>query len=85
MYKNLRKKNGGEGGIRTHGTFPYNGFQDRHLQPLGHLSITFANYTRYFFFCQMFNFEILSFNIFKCIFFLLLGRVDKVFFIKKFL
>lgn len=29
----------GEGGIRTHGTFRINGFQDRRLQPLGHLSM----------------------------------------------
>lgn len=34
----LRDQNG-EGGIRTHGTgLPYNGFQDRLLKPLGHLS-----------------------------------------------
>ena len=37
-YQYFPKKNGGEGGIRTHGTLPHNGFQDRHLQPLGHLS-----------------------------------------------
>ena len=30
---------GGESGIRTHGTLPHAGFQDRCLQPLGHLSI----------------------------------------------
>ena len=30
---------GGESGIRTHGTGDrYNGFRDRRLQPLGHLS-----------------------------------------------
>lgn len=29
---------GGEGGIRTHGTLLFNGFQDRLLKPLGHLS-----------------------------------------------
>ncbi len=29
----------GEGGIRTPGTFRYSGFQDRRLQPLGHLSM----------------------------------------------
>jgi len=30
---------GGEGGIRTHGTVkPHNGFRDRRLRPLGHLS-----------------------------------------------
>ncbi len=28
----------GEGGIRTHGTLRLNGFQDRLLRPLGHLS-----------------------------------------------
>ena len=31
-------KNNGEGGIRTHGTFRYTGFRDRHDQPLCHLS-----------------------------------------------
>ena len=30
---------GGKGGIRTHGTLLLNGFQDRLLKPLGHLSI----------------------------------------------
>ena len=30
---------GGESGIRTHGELPHAGFQDRYLQPLGHLSI----------------------------------------------
>ena len=29
---------GGEGGIRTHGTSRYNGFRDRPIQPLSHLS-----------------------------------------------
>ena len=29
---------GGESGIRTHGCFHIAGFQDRCLQPLGHLS-----------------------------------------------
>lgn len=29
---------GREGGIRTHGTLLYDGFQDRFLKPLGHLS-----------------------------------------------
>jgi hypothetical protein len=29
---------GGEGGIRTHGTFRYDSFQDCCLKPLGHLS-----------------------------------------------
>ena len=28
----------GERGIRTPGAFRHNGFQDRHLRPLGHLS-----------------------------------------------
>ena len=32
------KKCGGESGIRTHGCFHIAGFQDRFLQPLGHLS-----------------------------------------------
>ena len=31
-------KIGGEGGIRTHGTFPFSGFQDRRNRPLCHLS-----------------------------------------------
>ena len=30
--------NGGEGGIRTPGPSRVNGFQDRRLKPLGHLS-----------------------------------------------
>lgn len=30
---------GGEGGIRTLGTLPHAGFQDRYLKPLGHLSV----------------------------------------------
>jgi hypothetical protein len=30
--------NGGEGGIRTPGSLRFNGFQDRRLKPLGHLS-----------------------------------------------
>src|SRR5579859_741484 len=29
---------GGEGGIRTHGRFPYTCFPSMHLRPLGHLS-----------------------------------------------
>lgn len=29
---------GGEGGIRTHGTARFNGFQDRRFRPLSHLS-----------------------------------------------
>ncbi len=32
--------NGGEGGIRTHGTLRYNGFRDRPIRPLWHLSGT---------------------------------------------
>ena len=31
---------GGESGIRTHGWLPIAGFQDRCLQPLGHLSVS---------------------------------------------
>ena len=31
---------GGEGGIRTLGESPHDGFQDRYHQPLGHLSIS---------------------------------------------
>ena len=30
---------GGESGIRTHGTLPYDGFRNRCLRPLGHLSM----------------------------------------------
>ncbi len=37
---------GGEGGIRTPGRLPVNGFQDRRLQPLGHLSVLYL--ARYF-------------------------------------
>ncbi len=37
-------KLGGEGGIRTHGTFPHGGFQDRCLKPLGHLSLAEEGY-----------------------------------------
>ena len=33
----------GAGGIRTPGTFRYNGFQDRRLKPLGHCSTYFKN------------------------------------------
>ena len=35
-------KFGGESGIRTHGDFRLAGFQDRFLQPLGHLSIVIS-------------------------------------------
>ena len=34
-----REVNGGEGGIRTPGTLRYNGFQDRRIRPLCHLSV----------------------------------------------
>ena len=30
---------GGEGGIRTHGPFQDNGFRDRPIRPLSHLSV----------------------------------------------
>jgi hypothetical protein len=33
---------GGEGGIRTHGGLPLNGFQDRRFRPLSHLSVVFG-------------------------------------------
>ena len=33
-------ESGGERGIRTPGTFRYNGFQDRRIRPLCHLSIS---------------------------------------------
>ena len=36
---------GGEGGIRTLGELPHAGFQDRYLQPLGHLSVTLSSIT----------------------------------------
>ena len=35
----------GAGGIRTPGTFRYNGFQDRRLKPLGHCSLVFCYFT----------------------------------------
>ncbi len=38
-------KKGGERGIRTPGELPHNGFQDRRLKPLGHLSV-FLNFTK---------------------------------------
>ncbi len=34
----VNQGDGGEGGIRTHGTFRYNGFRDRPIRPLWHLS-----------------------------------------------
>lgn len=41
----VRQKNGGEGGIRTLGTgTPLNGFQDRRIQPLCHLSKAVISY-----------------------------------------
>ncbi len=33
---------GGESGIRTHGTSPYDGFRNRCLRPLGHLSMVWT-------------------------------------------
>ena len=36
--KNQRSFCGGEGGIRTPGTLPYNGFQDHRIRPLCHFS-----------------------------------------------
>jgi hypothetical protein len=39
MYPSVEgRNNGGEGGIRTHGTLRFNGFQDRRFRPLSHLS-----------------------------------------------
>ncbi len=37
-YKSSFLVNGGEGGIRTPGRLPPNGFQDRRFRPLSHLS-----------------------------------------------
>ena len=38
---------GGEGEIRTRGELPHDGFQDRYLKPLGHLSIMLpTDYTK---------------------------------------
>ena len=39
---NVKLKVGGESGIRTHGRLHVAGFQDRFLQPLGHLSMVKA-------------------------------------------
>ena len=39
MHYTYSIKNGGESGIRTHGTLPYGSFQDCFLKPLGHLSL----------------------------------------------
>ena len=35
---------GGDSGIRTHGRFPFDGFQDRCLKPLSHISSEFFTY-----------------------------------------
>ena len=35
---------GGEGGIRTHGPFRVNGFRDRPIRPLSHLSAFYVNW-----------------------------------------
>ena len=43
---------GGESGIRTHGTLPHAGFQDRYLQPLGHLSKTLSTIPQVKLFCH---------------------------------
>ncbi len=37
-YESSTAVNGGEGGIRTPGRLPPNGFQDRRFRPLSHLS-----------------------------------------------
>ena len=48
-YKDLAlsKKNGGGGGIRTHGTFRLSGFQDRRNRPLYHPSGTDVSRRRF--------------------------------------
>ena len=38
-FDTARDELGGEGGIRTPGTFQFNGFQDRRIRPLCHLSV----------------------------------------------
>ena len=38
-YQGLSIVGGGEGGIRTHDTFPYTAFRERRHRPLGHLSV----------------------------------------------
>jgi hypothetical protein len=53
----LRKSNGGEGEIRTHGPLRGNGFQDRRIRPLCHLSnvattLIQATYKIYFLFLK---------------------------------
>ena len=40
ITRRIDSGNGGEGGIRTHGTLRYNGFRDRPIRPLWHLSGT---------------------------------------------
>ncbi len=40
LINNMGSNIGGGGEIRTHGRSPYDGFQDRCLQPLGHSSAT---------------------------------------------
>ena len=44
----MKKKAGGEGGIRTpdRGVSPYNGLANRRLQPLGHLSVRMRRVAR---------------------------------------
>ncbi len=41
-------KNGGEGEIRTHGPSRGNGFRDRRIRPLCHLSLQQSYYLKYF-------------------------------------
>lgn len=38
VKKNKTDSPSGGGGIRTHGTFRYTGFRDRHFRPLSHPS-----------------------------------------------
>ena len=45
----ILKLGSGEGEIRTHDTLPYDGFQDRCLKPLGHLT---APQPFIYFFCE---------------------------------
>ena len=42
-FGNVSALAGGERGIRTPGTFRYNGFQDRRFKPLSHLSVHKSN------------------------------------------
>lgn len=39
LVSDMEAKNGGGGGIRTHGTFRLSGFQDRRNRPLYHPSV----------------------------------------------